>query len=66
LSAQCRDGTIALVNLGAIPGAATDIGGLAVVGAAVRGQVLQPTLQAPLGDIGPFRIDRPPNLLASL
>jgi hypothetical protein len=46
--------------------AATDQGGIAIIGTTVRGQVLQPALQAPLGGIGPFRIDRPPNLLASL
>jgi hypothetical protein len=28
--------------------------------------VLQPSLQEPLFGLGPFRIDRPPNSLASL
>ena len=46
--------------------AATDGGCTAVAGAPIRAQILHPTLEAALAGIGPFRIDRPPNALASL
>jgi hypothetical protein len=40
--------------------------GIAVAGSYLQAGVLRPGLHEALGGIGPFRIDRPPNVLASL
>ena len=64
-SAPAGDHQMTCCGLFCFSATSPDIG-IGVAGSYLQAGVLRPGLHEALGGIGPFRIDRPPNVLASL